>query len=118
LRAKILVAEKYHEIIRRNLPRAVVGLVDGTIDSIYSRLLLLFADVFCFFSSDISRFRQIARYIAVWLDKSQSLMFLRSTYPRIIIVTEKIPVGKKPEKEARKTFLWLLREETTHDLSE
>jgi hypothetical protein len=29
-----------------------------------------------------------------------------------------MPVGKEPEKKARKAFLWLLREETTHDLSE
>jgi hypothetical protein len=45
-------------------------------------------------------------------------MLPRSIYPRIIIITEKMPVGKEPEKEARKAFLWLLREEITHDLSE
>jgi hypothetical protein len=33
-------------------------------------------------------------------------------------VTEKIISGAKREKEARKAFLWLLREETTRDLSE
>ena len=111
-------AEKCHETMRRALPRAVVGTVDGTTDSIYSRLLLPFADVFCFFSADIGGFRQIARHIAAWLDKGQSSTLSRSTYPRIIIVTEKMPVGREPEKEARKAFLWLLREETTHDLSE
>jgi hypothetical protein len=104
--------------MRRTLPRAITGLVDGTIDSIYSRLLLPFADVFCFFSSDINGFRQIARHIAIWLNKGQPSTLLRSTYPRIIIVTEKAPIGREPEKEARKAFLWLLREETTHDLSE
>jgi len=118
LRAKVPVAEKCHEIMRRNLPRAAAGPVDGTTDSIYSRLLLPFADIFCFFSSDIGGFRQIARHMAAWLDKGQSSTLPRSTYPRIIIVTEKMPVGKEPEKEARKAFLWLLREETTHDLSE
>lgn len=92
--------------------------MDGTTDSIYSRLLLPFADVFCFFSSDIGGFRQIARHVAAWLDKGQSSTLPGSTYPRIIIVTEKMPVGKEPEKEARKAFLWLLREETAHDLSE
>ena len=45
-------------------------------------------------------------------------MLLRSTYPRVIIVTEKMPPGAQREKEARKAFLWLLREETTRDLSE
>ena len=39
-----------------------------------------------------------------------------STYPRVIIVTKKIPVGARAENKARKAFLWLLREETTHDL--
>jgi hypothetical protein len=118
LRAKVPVAEKCYETIRRNLPRAVAGPVNRTTDSIYSCLLLPFADVFCFFSSDIGGFRQIARYVAAWLDKGQLLTLPRSTYPRIIIVTEKMPVGKEPEKEARKAFLWLLREETTHNLSE
>ncbi|KAH8650337.1 acyl transferase/acyl hydrolase/lysophospholipase [Tricladium varicosporioides] len=118
LRVKVPVAEKCHETIRRKLPRAVAGPVDGTTSDIYSRLLLPFADVFCFFSSDIGGFRQIARHIAAWLDKGQPSTLPRSTYPRIIIVTEKMPVGREPGKEARKAFLWLLREETTHDLSE
>lgn len=33
-------------------------------------------------------------------------------------MTEKIPLGAYEEKEARKAFLWLLREETTRNLSE
>jgi hypothetical protein len=32
-------------------------------------------------------------------------------------VTEKIPLGSHSEKEARTTLLWLLREETTKDVS-
>jgi hypothetical protein len=32
-------------------------------------------------------------------------------------VTDKIRLGAYEEKEARKAFLWLLREETTHELS-
>jgi hypothetical protein len=118
LRAKVPVAEKCHKTIRQNLPQAVAGPVNRTTDSIYSRLLLSFADVFCFFSSNISGFRQIVRYMTAWLDKGQSLTLLRNTYPRIIIVTEKMPVDKEPENEARKAFLWLLREKTTYNLSE
>jgi hypothetical protein len=38
-------------------------------------------------------------------------------YPRVIIVTEKIPLRGEREKEARKAFLLLLRKEITHDLS-
>lgn len=33
----------------------------------------------------------------------------------MIIVSDKVPPGTESEKEARKAFLWLLREETTKD---
>ena len=38
-------------------------------------------------------------------------------YPRVIIVTKKIPLGDKQEKKARKAFFLLLKEKTTHNLS-
>src|ERR1700722_5092912 len=37
----------------------------------------------------------------------------KSTYPRVTIVTEEIPLRAESEKEARRGFLWLLREKTT-----
>ncbi|KAH8653952.1 acyl transferase/acyl hydrolase/lysophospholipase [Tricladium varicosporioides] len=120
-RAKAPSAQKCHETIRRAYPRPGIDLsstLDGTTDTIYSRLLLPFADVFCFFSADLGGFRQIVRHLAVWLEKGQPSTLPSSTYPKIIIVTEKIPLGAEREKEAKKAFLWLLREETTHDLSE
>ena len=91
--------------------------LNGTTNSIYSQLLLPFADVFCFFSADLGGFKEIAHSLAVWLVKDQSSTLSRSTYPRVIIVTEEIPLGAHKEKEARKAFLWLLREETTLELS-
>jgi hypothetical protein len=117
LRAKAPAAERCHETTRRAFsdPRSAL---DRTTDSIYSRLLLPFADVFCFFSADLGGFRQIARHMAMWLEKGQSSTLPRSTYPRIIIVTENMPLGAQREKEARKAFLWLLREETTREMSE
>jgi hypothetical protein len=120
LRTKVPSAEKCHETIRRALPKPTADsriALDGTTDSIYSHLLLPFADVFCFFSADLGGFRQIARHLAAWLEKGQSSTLPRTTYPRVIIVTEKIRLGTYAEKEARKAFLWLLREETTHELS-
>jgi hypothetical protein len=110
------MAEKCYRIIRQNLPQAITRPVNRITDNIYSRLFLFFTDVFCFFFFDIGGFRQIARYMAVWLNKGQLLTLLRSTYPRIIIVTEKMPVSKEPEKKAKKAFLWLLREKTTYNL--
>ncbi|KAH8799647.1 acyl transferase/acyl hydrolase/lysophospholipase, partial [Xylogone sp. PMI_703] len=122
LRGKLPVANKCHETIRRALPRAEGGLsqsaLDGSIDTIYSHLLLPFVDVFCFFSADVGGFRQIARHLAVWLEKAQPSTLPRNTYPRVIIVTDKISPGAEREKEAKNAFLLLLREETTRNLSE
>jgi hypothetical protein len=58
--------------MRRALLRPIADsriALDGIIDSIYSHLLLPFIDVFCFFSANLSGFRQIARRLAVWLEK-------------------------------------------------
>jgi len=120
LRRKGLLTQKCHETTRRTCPKSAesCNTLDGTTDSIYSRLLLPFADVFCFFSADLGGFRQIARHLAKWLEKGQPSTIPRSTYPKVIIVTEKIPLGAEREKEAKKAFLWLLREETTQKLSE
>jgi hypothetical protein len=67
----------YHGTTRRTLlktasPAAVLPctIQDESIDTIYSLLLLPFADVFCMFSADIGGFRQIARHLAVWLKKA------------------------------------------------
>src|SRR4051794_1754641 len=55
LRKKIAAAKKYHETIRRTLPRIQEGLLgpslDEITDNIYPRLLFPFVDVFCFFSA-------------------------------------------------------------------
>lgn len=113
------IAEKCHITTRQSLSRVRMGLSLSEIaDSIYTRLLFPFADVLCFFSSDLGGFRQIARYMAAWLEKGQLSTLPKSTYSRVVIVTEKIPLGAKGEKEARKAFLWMPREETTKDLSE
>ncbi|KAI9767350.1 MAG: hypothetical protein M1840_005759 [Geoglossum simile] len=56
--------------------------------------------------------------MAEWLEKGQSSTLLKSTYPRVVIITEKIPRGAESKKKARKAFLWMLREEMTKDLSE
>jgi hypothetical protein len=120
LRTKGPSIQKCHETTRRSYTKLaeLCNTLDGTTDSIYSRLLLPFADVICFFFADLGGFRQIARHLAKWLEKGQLSTIPRSTYPRVIIVTEKIPLGAEREKEAKKAFLLLLREETTHDLSE
>ncbi|KAF1965189.1 FabD/lysophospholipase-like protein [Bimuria novae-zelandiae CBS 107.79] len=104
--------DKCHEIIRRPLRRSGnTAAVD-----IYTHLLFPFTDVFCFFAADIGGFRQIARHLATWLERGHSSTLPESTLPSVVIVTDKITPRAEIEEEARKAFLWMLREETAKDL--
>ncbi|KAF1948543.1 patatin-like phospholipase-like protein [Byssothecium circinans] len=112
-------SEKCHEITRRTIRGAGESVDPNRIaTAIYSKLLFPFADIFCFFSDDLGGFKQVARHLAAWLDQGNASTLPRSTHPRVVVVTEKVPPGAESEKEARKALLWLLREETTKDLSE
>ncbi|KAH7108826.1 phospholipase, partial [Dendryphion nanum] len=77
-----------------------------------------FTDVFCYFCDDLGGLKQVACHLAAWLEHGDLSTLPTSTHPRVVVVTEKIPLGAESENEARKTLLWLLREETTKDLSE
>ncbi|KAH7111354.1 hypothetical protein B0J11DRAFT_598877 [Dendryphion nanum] len=110
---------KCHEITRRtirgsNEPADLNQIAAGT----YSKLLFPFTDVFCFFCDDLGGLKQVACHLAAWLEHGDLSTLPTSTHPRVVVVTEKIPLGAESEKEARATLLWLLREETTRDLSE
>ncbi|KAE9969413.1 hypothetical protein EG328_006861 [Venturia inaequalis] len=115
LRAKI-PSTKCHETTKRIVRRP--GSLGEISSTIYSQLLHPFVDVFCFFSDDLGGFKQVARHLATWLEQVHEPTIPRSTRPRVVIVTEKIPSGLENEKEARKAFLWLLSEETKRDLFE
>ncbi|XTI85550.1 hypothetical protein V2W45_1466419 [Cenococcum geophilum] len=84
LRGKIVIANKYYKTIRLSLNKIT--------NSIYTYLLFPFADIFYFFYTNLSFFRQIARHITTY------------TYLRVVIITKKIPLGAE-------------REETIKDLS-
>ncbi|KAH7111317.1 phospholipase [Dendryphion nanum] len=110
---------KCHEITRRtirgsNEPADLNQIAVG----IYSKLLFPFTDVFCFFCDDLGGLKQVAYHLAAWLEHGDLSTLPTSTHPRVVVVTEKIPLGAESEIEARTTLLWLLREETTKDLSE
>ena len=110
---------KCHEITRRSICRANKNIdLNQIAVNIYSKLLFPFADVFCFFSDDLGGLEQVARHLAAWLEQGNISTFPRSTNPRVVIVTEKIPVGAESEKQARRAFLRMLRNETAKDLSE
>ncbi|KIW35778.1 uncharacterized protein PV06_11882 [Exophiala oligosperma] len=88
-----------------------------TEQAIYSRLLLPFTDVFCFFASDLGGFRGVASQLAGWLRDVTvpiSTPFIR---PSVVIVTDKIPLTQMAETEAQKALLFLLNEETSQDPS-
>jgi hypothetical protein len=113
--------EKCHETIRRILPRVregVPGLCQSAVaDNLYSRLLCPFADVFCFFSADFDGFGPIVRHLASWLDGGKPSIMPKTTYPRVIIVTESQTIGVADEDEAKIRFLSMLKDETTKDFS-
>ena len=113
--------KKCYETIRRILPRVregVPGLCQSAVvDNLYSRLLCPFADVFCFFSADFDGFAPIARYLALWLDGGKLSIMPKTTYLRVIIVTESQTIGIADEVEAKIRFLSILKDETTKDFS-
>lgn len=106
--------EKCHEIIRRPIRPPNNG--NSFTSDIYTHLLFPFADVFCFFAADLGGFRQIAQHLALWLGKGHLSTLPMYPLPSIIIVTDKITPRAETEEDARRTFLWMLREETTEDL--
>lgn len=122
LRGKIFPVENCHETVKRALPRireGVPGLpLDSVADKLYSRLLYHFADVFCFFSTDLGGFRPITRHLAAWLENGEASTLPKSTHLRVIIVSDSISPEAGKEKQAREVFLSMLREETTKDLFE
>ncbi|KKY22693.1 putative patatin-like phospholipase [Phaeomoniella chlamydospora] len=114
LRDKAATADKCHETTKRVIRRDGQCL-DDIAEEIYTHLLFPFVDVFCFFASDLGGFRQIARHLAAWLERGTSPTLPKGPCPRLIIVTDKVLIRPGSETEARKAFLWILREETVKD---
>ena len=80
--------------------------------AILGRLLLQFTDLVCFFAPDLGGFAVVARNLAEWLRISVARTLPPMTKPTVVIVTDKMAPTAQREKEARKAFLWLLKEET------
>jgi hypothetical protein len=105
---------KCHEIRRQRSPTHLSQ--DEIAESIYSRLLHPFTDVFCLFPADIGGFRSTACRIAKWLEKGQVSSLPKITHPRLVIVTESIEPRVDNEKATREYFLLILSIETTKNL--
>ncbi|KKY29202.1 putative patatin-like phospholipase [Phaeomoniella chlamydospora] len=111
-----------HETVRFTLPRIREGALEPAItaasEDIYSRLLCPFADVICFFAVDFDGYVSIARHLAACLDKGQPSTLPKTTYPRLLIVTEAQVPGPASDEEAKDVFLQVLREETVKGFQE
>jgi hypothetical protein len=108
LKAKSAIIDKCYNIIRRII-RCYTGSpgvsLNGVAISVYTRLLFPFINIFYFFSADLGGFKQIAYHIATWLEKGSLSTLPKCTYPRVIIVINKISSKAEIEKKARKGFL-------------
>ncbi|KIW36756.1 hypothetical protein, variant [Exophiala oligosperma] len=106
-----------HETRQLILPRVRGGVQDRTLedaaDHLYSRLLGAFADVFCFFSTDIGGFGPVVRRLASWLENGKPTTLPNTTYPRMVVVMETADPGMQSDKEAEEVLLGELRQETT-----
>jgi hypothetical protein len=106
-----------HEARQLTLPRIRGGVRDLALedaaDHLYSRLLGAFADVFCFFSTDIGGFGPVVRRLASWLENGKPTTLPKTTYPRMVVVMEATDPGADSDKEAGEVLLGELREETT-----
>ena len=104
-----------HDLNRLPLENAEIHCPEKLEQAILGRLLLPFTDLVCFFASDLRGFAAVARHLAGWLRLSDTRTVPPLTKPTVVIVTDKMPPTAQREKEARKAFLWLLKEETVTD---
>ena len=85
-----------------------------TLSNIYG-VISPFTDVYCLFATDIGGFRQVACVVAAWLQQTP-LICPSALLPQLMVVTDKIPSGKRSEVEAKRALLSLIAEETKIDV--
>ncbi|RSL43697.1 hypothetical protein CEP54_014972 [Fusarium duplospermum] len=105
-----LSANKGDDVTRRAIrrPREKFGF-SGPAGGIYAQLLSPFVNVYCFFCDDLGGFKRVARHLAAWLEHNSPSTMPPSMRPRVVVVTERIPVGAESEREALATLLALMR---------
>ena len=108
--------DRCHKTARHPIQSSTISpstTLHGVALDIYTRLLSPFADVICFFSTDLGGFRPIAKKIAAWLERGNLSNLSGYVHPKVIVVSDQISLGS--EIEARKAFMWILEEETAKD---
>jgi hypothetical protein len=119
-KSRELAAEKCHEVASRplNARTLAAATLSESADKIYFRLLSPFTDVFCFFADDVGKFETVVQRIALWLDLGQPSTLPKSTRPKVLIVTERDEDAEGDDESDLRTFMQMLSEETTMDVSE
>ena len=112
-----LRSEKCHATTHHSLLHAHASSFDDLANALYCSLLYPFADMFCFFAADLGGLRQISRRIAAWIESESLSNLPPCTYPKVVIVTDLVSSSPDYEKNAKKTFLWFLRQETKKNVS-
>ncbi|KAH8800879.1 acyl transferase/acyl hydrolase/lysophospholipase [Xylogone sp. PMI_703] len=115
-----LTVEDCHELERRKLNsiNTVTPTLSGSSDRIYSRLLLPFAEVICFFADDVGGFKPIVQHLGLWLDLGPSSTLPKTTLPKLLIITEPRYRTVGDDDSDLITFTKMLREETTININE
>ena len=119
-RKKSIFAEKYHKTVKQILLRSQEDIFrvnqKNIADSLYSYLLCLFADVFCFFAANFADFRFIVHCLRFWLEKNMSFILSEITNSQLIIVTETTTSKKNVKKKTKRLFLSIFKDKTTKNI--
>ena len=81
------------------------------VSDVYYSLLYPFVDCLCLFSTDLGGFRQVACVLASWLEDPRRVA-ADIPQPRLLVISDKIPIGKRFEVEAKRALISMIAEET------
>jgi hypothetical protein len=101
--------QQCHEVSVRPFRAPTRGKIAEIADHIYHRLVLPFADIICFFATDLGGIEQVVYHLALWMDKGPASM--TKLRPWLVIV-----VDDGIEDDVLATFRDLMRAETSIDV--
>lgn len=103
--------QRCHETTVRPIRSSTSGKVMEIAGHIYHRLLFPFADILCFFATDLGGLEQVVHHLALWIDGGQTSS--NGIRPWLVIVAD-----DGEEEELLHTFGDLMRAETSIDVME
>ena len=100
-----------HEVASRPMASSFRGNVADIASLIYHQLLLPFADIVCFFATDLGGIEKVVHHVALWMDKGKP--YMSQLHPWLVVVVDDVN-----EENALVTFRSLMRQETGIDLKD